>query len=415
MQGAHALDRRTWAVTGAEFSFARGPTLLNHESDALLGLLAVTGCCLTMRPTLPGLLAALLPALGAAAAAEESESDDDVVVLDDDSDGTRSYEEPTHEEGEEEEPVSDDMDEADEATAEERSIRDDVLSEEEEIAAQEEEARQQHLADLARQEINSQKREALARRREAPTDNDDTTAAHVAEGDNLSEYFTETSQGTQSGAEFEVEPDPSQLPPAASIPRDDAGDAQPDSILIAAAMDSQRQQERLGKPTASTASVGNYIERTGEEIFDDTTAAVAGTDLEQDEFLTDHGGASQSEPNILEAMALRAGELGPAPGEGTEAKKVQRIDTESLDKRSMIVNPPDSPKGSVVLEPSEVGDSTALASASGGRTGVEEEENEGLNDEDLINIEDIGDLSYSELQHHCKLRGLSAGGKAVHT
>ena len=341
-------------------------------------------------------------------AAEESESDDEVVVLDDDSDGTRSYEEPTHEEvGEEEEeeegeeePVSDDMDEADEATAEERSVRDDILFEEEEIAAQEEEARQQHLADLARQEINSQKREALARRREAPTNNDDTTAAHVAEGDNLSEYFTETSQGTQSGAEFELEPEPSQLSPAASIPRDKAGDAQPDSILIAAAVDSQRQQqqmqERLDKSTASPAR------RTGEEIFDDTTAVVAGTDLEQDEFLTDHGGASQSEPDILEAMALRAGELGPAPGEGTEARKTQRIDTESLDQRSMTVNPPDSPKGSVVLEPSEVGDSTTLASASGGRTGVEEEENEGLNDEDLINIEDIDDLSYSELQHHCK-------------
>ena len=32
----------------------------------------------------------------------------------------------------------------------------------------------------------------------------------------------------------------------------------------------------------------------------------------------------------------------------------------------------------------------------------------------VSSIEDIGDLSYSELQHHCKLRGLSAGGKAVH-
>ena len=56
---------------------------------------------------------------------------------------------------------------------------------------------------------------------------------------------------------------------------------------------------------------------------------------------------------------------------------------------SMIVNPPGSPKGSVVLVPSEVGDSTALASASGGRTGVEEEENEGLNGEDLLNIKDL--------------------------
>lgn len=250
--------------------------------------------------------------------------------------------------------MSDDMDEADEATAEERSARDEILSEEEEIAAQEEEARQQHLEDLARREINSQRREALARRREAPTDNDDTTAAHVAEGDNLSEYFTETSQGTQSGAEFEVEPEPSQLPPAASIPRDDAGDAQPDSILIAAAMDSQRQQqqiqERLGKPSASIASVGNYSGRTGEEVFDDTTAAVAGTDLEQDDFLSDHGGASQPEsqarpeamaeagveaesksavddavpqPDILEAMALRAGEVGPPPGEGLEVGRAK--------------------------------------------------------------------------------------------
>ena len=123
---------------------------------------------------------------------------------------------------------------------------------------------------------------------------------------------------------------------------------------------------------------------------------------------------SKSEPDILEAMALRAGEVGPAPGKGMEAKKAQSIDTESLDKRSMIVNPPDSPKESVVLEPSEVGDSTTLASASGGRTGVEEEENQGLDDEGLINIEDIGDLSYSELKRHCKLRGLSGGGKAVH-
>ena len=137
------------------------------------------------------------------------------------------------------------------------------------------------------------------------------------------------------------------------------------------------------------------------------TPAAAAADTEHRAMLIDTGEEEQKE----NSSGL---ELGQAPGEGMEAKKAQSIDTESLDKRSMIVNPPDSPKGSVVLEPSEVGDSNALASASGGRTGVEEEENEGLDDEDLINIEDIGDLSYTELQRHCKLRGLSGGGKAVH-
>ena len=137
------------------------------------------------------------------------------------------------------------------------------------------------------------------------------------------------------------------------------------------------------------------------------TSAAATADTEHRAMLIDTGEEEQKE----NSSGL---ELGQAPGEGMEAKKAQSIDTESLDKRSMIVNPPDSPKESVVLEPSEVGDSTTLASASGGRTGVEEEENQGLDDEGLINIEDIGDLSYSELKRHCKLRGLSGGGKAVH-
>ena len=93
----------------------------------------------------------------------------------------------------------------------------------------------------------------------------------------------------------------------------------------------------------------------------------------------------------------------------------------------MIANPSDSPKGSVVLEPSDVADSvqhdansifqsaesefeSALASSVQAKAATEE--NYGLNDEDLIAAEDVDGLSYADLRHHCKIRDLPAIGKA---
>ena len=96
------------------------------------------------------------------------------------------------------------------------------------------------------------------------------------------------------------------------------------------------------------------------------------------------------------------------PGGSTEVATSAAADTEH---RAMLIDTGEEEQKENSGSPEEGG---AFQQTNEGSFGVEEEENEGLNDEDLINIEDIGDLSYSELQRHCKLHGLSAGGKAVH-
>ena len=162
-----------------------------------------------------------------------------------------------HDRGEDEGPLSDDMDEADEATVEEEvSARDEALSEEED-----EKARRQHQEDLRRQQLNSQRRQAIVDRESASASAPPPlTMIPLQLVQVLMPIFQSTSRKRARGRSQEPSwrwntglPNAKRV--ASDIPRDEHGDAEPDSLLVAVAMDVSEMGGTRSQEDVTTADV----------------------------------------------------------------------------------------------------------------------------------------------------------------